>query len=128
MGANIMQGKYFSFLFAFLFLVSVTTACSNAQNPPPAVTPPAISVQITKDYCPSVEVQVGMQIAWTNLDTVGRVLWLERKDEKGVIIDAGGTDQLQPGNTFSITLSEPGQYTYYCSKDHKAFGSIMVSP
>jgi len=61
----------------------------------PVVTPPAISVQIAKDYCPSLEVQSGMQIAWTNADNMDRVLWLERKDEQGILIDSGGTELLQ---------------------------------
>ncbi len=44
-------------------------------------------------------------------DNVDLVLWLERKDKNGVLVDAGGTDLLQPGTTFSITLTELGQYT-----------------
>jgi hypothetical protein len=86
-------------------------ACGSTKPPSePVVTPPAISVQITKDYCPSLEIQDGMQIAWTNADNEDRVLWLERKDEQGVLIDSGGTDLLQPGTTFTITLMDPGQY------------------
>ena len=69
-----------------------------------------------------------MQIAWTNADNVDHVLWLERKEEQGILVDAGGTDLLQPGTTFSITLTEAGEYTYYCSKDHTAFGMIAVLP
>jgi hypothetical protein len=52
-----------------------------------------------------------MQIAWTNQDKVDRILMIERKDEQGAIIDSGGTDLLQPGTTFSINLTAPGQYT-----------------
>jgi plastocyanin len=112
-----------------LFLIFFMTACGSTKPPlEPVVTPPAISVQITKDYCPSIQIQVGMQIAWTNADNEDRVLLLERKDGQGVLIDSGGTDLLQPGTTFTITLTDPGQYIYYCSKDHTAFGTITVSP
>ena len=112
-----------------LFIVLFMTACGSPRPPlEPVVTPPAISVQITKDYCPSIEIQVGMQIAWTNADNEDRVLLLERKDEQGVLIDSGGTDLLQPGTTFTTTLMDLGQYTYYCSKDHTAFGMITVLP
>lgn len=115
--------------FIFLFLVLFMTACGSTRPlSEPVVTPPAISVQITKDYCPSLEIQTGMQIAWTNADNANRVLWLERKDEQGTLIDSGGTDLLQPGTTFTITLVDPGQYIYYCSKDRTAFGAITVSP
>ena len=92
------------------------------------LTPPAIGVEITKEECPSIEVQAGMQIAWTNTDDVDRVLLIERKDASGAIVEQGGTDLLQPGTTFSTTLTMPGQYTYYCSKDHTAFGTITVLP
>jgi len=121
-----MQNKIW---LVFLFMVLFMTGCGNTrQVAEPVATPPAISVQITKDYCPSLEVQSGMQIAWTNADKEDRVLWLERKDKQGALSDSGGTDLLQPGTTFTITLTDPGQYIYYCSKDRTAFGTITVSP
>ena len=113
----------------FLFIVLFITACGSTRPPSePVVTPPAISVQITKDYCPSLEIKAGMQIAWTNAENEDHVLWLEHKDEQGVLIDSGGTDFLKPGTTFTITLKDPGKYIYYCSKDRTAFGTITVSP
>ena len=116
-------------LWVLFFLASTVTACGGMSKPTePPVTPPAISVQITKEYCPSIEVQADMQIVWTNLDDVDRMLWIERKDGQGIIVDAGGTDLLQPGTTFSITLTDPGEYTYYCSRDRKSFGTITVTP
>lgn len=124
-----MPTKKFALLFVLFLLVLIMVACSSGQtSDAPAVTSPAISVQITKHNCPSIEVQVGMQIAWTNEDTVDHILILERTDENGALIDSGGTDLLQPGSMFSITLTEPGQYTYYCSEDRTAFGTITVSP
>jgi hypothetical protein len=124
-----MDRKYFSFLLISFFLASAMVACTIGETPPaPALTPPAISLEITGDSCPSIEVQSGMQIAWTNRDDIDRMLWLEHEAENGVMVDAGGTDLLQPGTTFSITLTEPGQYTYYCSKDRSASGTITVLP
>jgi len=124
-----MHTKNFSLLFVLLFLASIVVACSGGQTlDVPALTPPAISVQMTKDDCPSIEVQAGMQIAWTNEDNVDRVLLLERTDQNGTLIESGGTDLLQPGDMFSITLTEPGQYTYFCSEDRTDFGTINVIP
>lgn len=121
--------RSFNHFIVTVIFTSLLVACGTPQGVDPSnLTAPAISVQITKDYCPSVEVQVGMQIAWTNRDVVDRVLLIERTDGQTVPVDSGGTDLLQPGSTFSITLTEPGQYTYYCSKDHTAFGTISVSP
>jgi plastocyanin len=124
-----MNSKFFSVLFAVLFLSGAIVACSGAKTSvAPVLTPPAISVEITGDNCPSVEVQVGMQVAWTNRDDIDRTLMFERKDENGTLIDSGGIDLLQPGSTFSTTFTEPGQYTYYCSEDRTAFGTITVLP
>lgn len=110
-------------------MVLFMAACGSTRPPlEPVVTSPAISVQITEDYCPSIEVQAGMQIAWTNADHSDRVLLLEHREEQGILIDSGGADLLPPGATFAITLVDPGQYTYYCSKDHTAFGMITVLP
>ena len=124
-----MQRFYFPLTFVCFLLVPVAAACSGPETQQaPVVTPPAISLQITEDDCPSIVVQAGMQITWTNQADEDRVLMLERKDEQGVLVDSGGTDQLQPGDTFSITLAEPGQYTYYCTEDRTAFGTITVLP
>lgn len=121
--------KFFSLLLMTFSLTGIIVACSGIQTPgAPALTPPAVGLEITGDDCPSVEVQIGMQIAWTNSDDVNHTLILERQDDYGVVVDSGGTDLLQPGNTFSITLTEPGQYTYYCSLDKVAFGTITVLP
>jgi hypothetical protein len=121
--------KVFSLMFVQFFLVGIIVACSSIQTlEAPALTPPAVGLEITGDDCPSVEVQTGMQIAWTNLDDVNHTLILERQDDYGVVVDSGGTDLLQPGSTFSITLTEPGQYTYYCSQDKDASGTITVLP
>ena len=124
-----MQKFYFPFPFVCFLLVPIVAACSGPETQQaPVVTPPAISLQITEDDCPSIVVQAGMQIAWTNQDDEDHVLILERKDEQGVLVDSGGTDRLQPGDTFSITLAEAGQYTYYCSEDRTTFGTITVFP
>lgn len=124
-----MVKRYVPLLLVTTFLAGIMAACGGGQQPVvPGLTPPAIGVEITTDECPSIEVQAGMQIAWTNLDDVDHVLWLERMDESGALVESGGTELLQPGSTFSITLTEPGQYTYYCSEDRSSSGMITVSP
>ena len=115
-----------------LWLIAATlglslTSCGGQSLAEPAVTSPAISVQITKDICPSIEVQAGVQIAWTNLDTVDHVVLIERMDAQGNAVNAGGIDRLSPGASFSTTL-EAGQYTYYCFADRSKFGTINVIP
>jgi hypothetical protein len=103
------------------------TACGISPTPEAWVlTAPAISVQIMKGYCPSIEVQPGMQISWTNQDDQERLLILQRVDDQGVITDSGGTNSLPPGGSFSIVLTEAGEYTYFCSLDRTEFGVIHV--
>lgn len=115
------------FHLSALILAFFLSACGASPTPDPIVlAPPAISVNITKAGCPSIEIQPGMQIAWTNLDNVDRLLIIERVDEQGVVVDSGGTSLLQSGTTFATTLIEQGQYTYYCSIDRKEFGTINV--
>ena len=124
-----MKKNFFSLLVVTVFMAGTIAACSGRQPAQaPLVTPPAISVEITSDECPSIEVQAGMQVAWTNRDVVDHIILLERVDEDGDLVDSGGTDLLQPGSTFSIALTEPGQYTYYCSEDRALSGTITVSP
>ena len=104
------------------------TACRGQSPVVAPVSAPGISVQITGEYCPSVEIQPGMQIMWTNADRVDHTLMIERTNEQGVVMDTGGTDLLQPGDSFSISLNEAGLYTYYWSKDRTSFGTIVVLP
>lgn len=124
-----MDRKILSFVLLTVFLAGISAACNGGEIPPaPVVTPPAMSVDITADDCPSVEVRAGMQVAWTNRDDVDRTIFFERKDANGAIIDSGGVDLLQPGSMFAMTMTEPGRYTYYCSEDRSKFGAITVLP
>jgi plastocyanin len=91
------------------------------------VSPPEVSVQITRDYCPSMEIQAGMQIAWTNLDSADRALIIEGSREDGSSVSFGGTNLLEAGDVYSIALNKAGEYTYYCSKDRSTSGTITVT-
>ena len=124
-----MFKKVFPFVLVVAFFVTIMIACIPAETlEAPPVTPPAIGMEISGDVCPSTRVQEGTQITWTNKDDIDRILILMRTDQKGALVDAGGTDLFQPGSTFSITLSEPGQYIYYCAKDRTVSGNITVLP
>jgi hypothetical protein len=116
---------YVIWLFLLAFFL---TACGSDQTPvAPQGTGPSIGVEITKDSCPSIEAKSDMQIIWTNNDNVDHALLIEHKDEKDVVLEAGGTDVVQPGDTFSILSLAPGEYIYYCLKDRTSFGSILIT-
>ena len=115
--------------FGLLLMACILSACGNVQPfQDQQGTAPGIHVEITKDNCPSIEAQADMRILWTNNDTVDLILMIVQKDEQGVITESGGTDLFQPGTTFSISSLAPGEYTYYCSQDHSAFGTITITP
>jgi hypothetical protein len=63
--------------FMMIILVFTLGACDSKTFETPVVTPPAISVTITDEDCPSVEVQPGMQVAWTNGDEAAHVVQSE---------------------------------------------------
>lgn len=116
------KGTILYFVTVLLFIIFL---CGQTILALPTVQP-AVSVRIMTDYCPSIEVRAGMQIAWINLDEVDRALIVERTIEHGKVMDSGGVGLLQPGDTFAISLNDAGEYTYYCSTNHLVSGTITV--
>jgi plastocyanin len=96
------------------------------QSQPPLATPsaPGISVGITGETCPSVVLQVGQQVTWTNQDS--REHMVRDKPAEGNSRFDSGT--LQPGDNFAFTFPQPGSYIYQCSRDGTVTGTISVQP
>jgi|GEM_PF-1730218 len=110
--------------FLFILFVGIFT-CGQTLTVASKAAVPTISVQIAGDHCPSVQVQAGMQIAWTNLDHDDRILIIEPENGQSGI-RSRGTSLFEVADTFSTYLNEPGRYTYYCSKDRSVSGTITV--
>lgn len=112
--------------FAVLFAMT-SAACGKTQGAveAPIVTPPALSVSITRTNCPNMEVQIGMQVAWTNQDDRARVVRAKQQSDGARAFDSG---QLQPGESFRFTFMEPGFFEYQCSEDGTMTGMISVGP
>ena len=124
-----MKKFRFNAIVLFLLVAVGLAACEGGETvSEPQFTGQSINVEITKDTCPSVEIQPGMQISWTNKDSIDHTLLIERKDSQGAIVESMGTDLLQPGSIFTTSLSEPGNYMYYCSADRTEWGTITVLP
>lgn len=121
-----MMNNKITILYFFGVLFMAMLACTQSFAVASPEMSPEISVQITQDYCPSMEVQSGMRIAWINLGGVDRILVIEQVDEQGQIMSSAGTHLLEAGDTFSISLDQPGYYKYYCSKDYSVVGTITV--
>lgn len=111
--------------FMVIILVFTLGACGSQTSETPVVTPPAISVTITNENCPSLEVQPGMQVAWTNAGDEVHIVQSELLIDGSRKFDSG---ELQPGDNFVFTFTEPGSYAYQCSADGTMKGTVTVNP
>lgn len=110
---------------AFFVALLMISGCGNKpQRVDVSVTPPAITVEASRDNCPSIEVEVGMWVAWTNVDTVSLPIKIEYPYEKGK--GAGtGLSVIDPGTTFSTNFPDAGIFRVYCT-DTDIYSTITV--
>jgi YVTN family beta-propeller protein len=68
---------------------------------------------------PSITIKAGQTITWVNKDTITHT----------VTFDQGGWDSgpLDPGKSYTLTLSTPGQYSYHCSIHPFMTGKVTVT-
>ena len=85
---------------------------------------PGTSIGITDTICPTVIVQVGQQIVWTNQGSREHVV--RDNSTKGSSLFDSGT--LQPGDSFAFTFPQVGSYTYQCSESGDKTGTVTVQP
>jgi len=116
-------------ILLFIGMASLTigllASCQSKATPTlAAMTGPGIGVGISDDQCPSISVQAGQQISWTNQGKHEHIV--RAKSIAGERAFASGT--LGPGDSFAITLSEPDTYQYDCSEDGSLTGTITVEP
>lgn len=106
-----------------LVLLGLLAAC---QSTPTLVSPsgPGISVGITGDGCPQVDVQAGQQVVWTNQDTQDHVVRHLPGDGQPQF-DSG---ILTEGDSFSFTFIQPGEFIYECVLNGGPAGTVNVVP
>ena len=108
-----------------MFMLIGLTSCQYAATPTLAeLSEPGTAVGISDDSCPTVIVQVGRQISWTNQGKQEHIVRAKSAEGKSVF-DSG---TLQPGDNFAVTLKEPGDYPYECTADGSLRGTITVEP
>ena len=113
------------FSLAALLTLAVLAACGSAEEtPPPGATVPGISISITNNTCPGVEISLNDQITWTNDDTVEHQIRVEYPDGEK-LVDLG---VLQPGDSASFTFTQAGSFSYTCSEDQAYAATINVQP
>lgn len=106
-------------LLCGIFLVACQTKPTLAPQPTPG-----IGVGITSEICPSIVVEVGQQLTWTNQDSREHIVH-HRPIKGDSLFDSG---ILLPGDSFSFDFLQPGSFTYECSTDGLETGMITVQP
>ena len=111
--------------FVATLLVTVSAllaACQPATPTLAALSAAGIGVGITADSCPSVGVEVGQQVSWTNQDSREHIV-SDITDPANAQFRSGS---LQPGDHFEFTFLNPGTYIYECTADGSLTGTITV--
>ncbi|HNM37170.1 MAG TPA: hypothetical protein PKI33_08910 [Anaerolineales bacterium] len=108
-------------------VVLILSACGSKGDEVPDVllTPPAIVVNASRDNCPSIIAEVGMTIAWENIDTVPLPIKIEFLDENGKVTDTG-LSVIDPETVFSTQFPNPGVYRVYCTDNTDTYSTITV--
>lgn len=106
-----------------LVFIGLLSAC---RSTPQLATPSTqgISVGITSDICPNIIAQTGQQVTWTNQDSREHIV--RHNDVEGKRHFDSGT--LQPGDVFTFTFIQSGEYRYMCSEDSAMTGVVTVEP
>jgi plastocyanin len=121
-GGAVSRTKAIKATIALSCVLLIAAACAEAPSPEP-VTPgngvDGIQVEIieTAFEPPLVEIDIGDQITWINLD-----------DEPHTVTGDGGlsSPRLDRGASYSASFDEPGRYDYVCSIHPTMRGSIIV--
>ncbi|MFN8381276.1 MAG: hypothetical protein U0V02_05015 [Anaerolineales bacterium] len=114
-----------SLLLVMIFGLSACGQQSIQQQNDILLTPPAIVVKASRDNCPSIEAEVGMTIAWENVDTVSLPIKIEFLDENGKVTDTG-LSVIDPETVFSTQFYKTGTYYVYCTDNADTHATITV--
>jgi plastocyanin len=118
--------KKLNFAFVFFVALLMISGCRNKpQQVDVSITPPAISVNVTRESCPSIELEAGMWVTWTNVDTVSLPIKIEYLDENGKVTDTG-MSEIDSGATFSTNFPEAGISHVYCTDNADTHATITV--
>lgn len=109
----------------FIALLMISGCGNKPQQLDVSITPPAITVEASRDNCPSIEAEVGMTIAWENVDTVSLPIKIEFLDENGKVSDTG-MSVIDPETVFSTQFYEAGTYYVYCTDNPDTHATITV--
>lgn len=107
-------------LLLCLMVVGVTVA--SAPDITAATTQSAAVSMKANLFAPAeITVAAGTTIVWVNED-------YDSGEFHNIIAEDGSfaADNFAPGSAFSLTLSTPGTYRYYCDLHEGMFGAVVV--
>lgn len=121
--------KKYSAIFLGLVWILGLTACGTKneteQSIPVSLTPPAMIVIITREICPSIEVQAGMEMMWMHGDKGTLPITVEELDDNGNVLTIGKSE-INSDNLFSVWFEHAGTYHLYCSENRDVYATITV--
>lgn len=119
------RNRKFMAMAAISIIFALLMGCQ-PQPTPELVAPPVagIGVGLTSDSCPSVEIQAGQQVTWTNQDDHEHIV--QHVPSAGSLLFDSGA--LQAGDGFTFTFAASGHYSYRCSTDGSLTGTVKVLP
>jgi manganese oxidase len=72
-----------------------------------------------------VEIPVGTTVTWTNGDATTHTVTSGADDTDDDTFDSG---DIGPGETFSHTFDDPGEFAYFCDIHPTMTGVVVVTP
>jgi plastocyanin len=104
--------------FAILFALLVA-ACSQTSTPAAPVATNQVDLPRSYRFAPEdITIPAGTEVTWTNNDNFTHSVRL---------LDSGEVHMMKPGESVSLTFSNPGLFRYDCSLHPKDMhGSVLV--
>jgi plastocyanin len=101
--------------------ISVSAVFSTEFVTASATQEAAVSMQFNRFTPEDIAVAAGSTVTWVNEDYDSGE-WHDVIAESGAFI----SESFAPGYTFSVTLTTPGVYAYYCDLHEGMYGRIFV--
>ena len=112
---------------ALVALVVALTGCAGQASEPPREQSEHEVITVGLMYMPdTITVAVGTTVTWRNGETIGHTIasgaWGDVNESTGLrgeqaadgLFDHALAPAGQPGDEFSFTFTEPGEYLYFC--------------
>ena len=103
-----------------------TPGPTQTPTPPPTDTPETpseLAADIAGFTLPSLTVQAGTTVTWTNRDGVTHTATSGAPGSPNGLWDSSG---LSSGNSFSYTFDQPGEFPYFCRIHTVMRGTVTV--